>query len=500
MDAASVSSLLTPAEMAAVDAAAARAGAPGPQLMLAAGQAVADAVAARWTPRDVLVMCGPGNNGGDGFVIARLLCQAGWPVRLALLGDVAALPPDAAHHAALWQGGVEPLSLSSLQGAELVVDALFGAGLRRPLSGVAADVVDALNACHIPVCAVDVPSGLDGASGQHGGAVVQADLTVTFCRKKPAHLLLPGRLLCGKVVVADIGIPAPVLAQAACNAWENAPALWRDAYPWPAPGGHKYHRGHVLVAGSATMTGAARLAAMAAARIGAGLTTIAAPQSAMPIYAQPLCSLMFAPCEPDRPGDMAAILADERKNVFVLGPGAGVSDALRRQVLQVLAAQRAVVLDADAISAFAGAPSQLFDAIAGPCVLTPHEGEFQRLFPQLSAGDKLARARQAAAHSGAVVLLKGADTVIAAPDGRVIINANAPAWLATGGAGDVLSGMIAGLMAQGMTPWLATAAAAWLHGQAARRFGPGLVADDLVQSLPRVLRRLYRETHGGEPA
>jgi NAD(P)H-hydrate epimerase len=436
----------------------------------------------------VAVLCGPGNNGGDGFVAARHLAAAGWPVRLGLLGARERLKGDAAHHAGLWTGAVEALSPALLDGAGIVIDAIFGAGLARPVEGVARAVIEAVAARHLAVAAVDVPSGLDGATGMVQGAAAPADLTVTFFRKKPGHLLLPGRGLCGSVILAAIGIPDAVLDAHPPTLFENGPALWLDAYPWPAAAGHKYSRGHALVRGGAVMTGAARLAAHAAARMGAGLVTVAAPAAAWPIYAASLLGIIVQPVAGD--DGFAQLLADARRNAILIGPGAGTGKATRRDALAALGTGRAVVLDADALTVFAAAPDTLFAAIAGPVVLTPHEGEFARLFGPPAGKDKLTRARAAAARSGAVVLLKGADTVIAAPDGRAAINANAPPELATGGSGDVLSGMILGLLAQGLDPFRAASAAAWLHGEAARAFGPGLVADDLPDLLPRALRRL----------
>ncbi len=486
--------LLTPAQMAVADNAAMDGGISGMALMEAAGSAVADAVRARWSKRPVLVLCGPGNNGGDGFVAARHLHNAGWPVRLGLMGSRDRLAGDAARHAALWPGKIEPLSTDLLQGAELAVDALFGAGLSRPVTGLPALLLQTLAERGIPLCAVDVPSGLDGASGLVLGTAAPADITVTFFRKKPGHVLMPGKLLCGEVILADIGIPDSVLMQVLPAVFENHPSLWLDIFPWPRADAHKYQRGHVLVVGGPVMTGAARLSALAAARVGSGLVTLAAPARAWPVYAGALTSVMVQPV--DDLGMFKDVLADERKNAVVIGPGAGICAGTRDYALAALASRKAVVLDADAISVFGSDPQLLFDAIAGPCVLTPHEGEFGRLFS--AQGGKLDRARAAARQSGAVLVLKGPDTVIAASDGRAIINTNAPPDLATGGTGDVLAGLIAGLMAQGMDAFHAAAAAVWLHGQAALSFGPGLVAEDLPQMLPRVLRRLRALTrHAG---
>ncbi len=480
--------LLTTAQMARADQAAMQAGISGVALMEAAGAAVANAVGQGWSRRPVTVLCGPGNNGGDGFVAARHLRDAGWPVRLGLQGGKALLTGDAAHHASLWGDAIEPLSPALLDGAGLVIDALFGAGLSRTLSGTAADTIAALIERELPVCAVDIPSGLDGNSGQPRGPVAPAHVTVTFFRKKPAHVLMPGRQLCGAVQVADIGIPESVLASLPVTAFENGPPLWLPRYPWPSLEGHKYQRGHALVVGGRIMTGAARLAALACARAGAGLVTIAAPASAWPIYAGAMTSVMVHPMRES--GSLDEILADGRINTIAVGPGAGVSDLTRMHALQALASGRRVVLDADAISVFGSDPQALFNAVSGPCVLTPHEGEFNRIFSV--DGHKLDRARAASRACGAVVVLKGADTVIAAPDGRAVINTNAPAYLATGGTGDVLAGFISGLMAQGMDAFDAAAAGVWLHGETARLLGPGLLSEDLPGGLPRVLRRLRR--------
>jgi NAD(P)H-hydrate epimerase len=318
------------------------------------------------------------------------------------------------------------------------------------------------------------------------GAAAPAELTVTFFRKKPGHVLYPGRGLCGDIVVADIGIPAAVLEQIAPNTWENGPDLWLEGYPWPQPESYKYKRGDVLILGGEAMTGASRMTAQAASRGGAGMVTLAAPAKAWSIYATSLTNAIVQSF--DSLSDFEGLLADSRRNVIAIGPGAGVGSSTREFVLAALATKRATVLDADALTSFAEAPQDLFRAIVGPCVLTPHAGEFMRLFH--FEGDKLQRARDAARQCNAVVLLKGPDTVIAAPDGRAIINSNAPAQLATGGSGDVLTGIVAALLAQGMAPFEAASAAAWLHGAAAAEFGLGLVAEDLPNTLPRVLQKL----------
>jgi ADP-dependent NAD(P)H-hydrate dehydratase / NAD(P)H-hydrate epimerase len=482
--------LLTPQQMGEADRLTIAGGISGTALMDNAGHAVADAVSRRWPQQKALVLCGPGNNGGDGFVAARVLAERGWPVRLALLGAREKLKGDAAAGAARWTGPVEPLAPATVGDATLVIDAIFGAGLARPLDGVARDVIAAVEAARLPVVAVDVPSGVDGASGAVLGIAPKAALTVTFFRRKPGHLLLPGRSHCGEILVAPIGIPDTVLDKIRPKIAANHPDWWRDDFPWPLPESHKYTRGHALVAGGAVMTGAARLAARAAARLGSGLVTVAAPDPAFATYAAALTGIIVQPA-----GGLdafRALLADLRRNAVLIGPGAGLGEETREKVLAILAAEKRTVLDADALTSFADNAEVLFGAIRSPCVLTPHEGEFARLYARVldGSGSKLERACRAAQLSGAVMLLKGNDTVIAAPDGRAVINPGAPPELATAGSGDVLAGMVTGLLAQGMPAFEAAAAAVWLHAETARRFGPGLIAEDLVEGLPAALRAL----------
>ena len=473
------------AQMVEADRLTMAAGIPGTELMHNAGSAVVREILRRWPVCRVSILCGPGNNGGDGFVVASELAAAGWPARVALLGSRDRLSGDAKYHSARWNGPVEALAPQSVEDAQLVVDALFGSGLSRALDQNARRTLAVGAERGVPLIAVDVPSGIVGDTGESLGAL-GAECTVTFARKKPAHVLLPGRALCGDVVVADIGTPSAVLEAIATDTWENDPGLWLQHLPRLQASGNKYSRGHALVSGGYPMTGAARMAARAAARAGAGLTSIAVPEIALPVYAAALTSIMVHPIS--RPEDFARLLGDTRYTAFLIGPGAGVNEATRERVLAMLATHRPVLLDADAISVFADRPAELRDAIQGECVLTPHEGEFARVFS--TSGDKLTRARAAARASGAIIVLKGADTVIAAPDGRAIVNTNAPANLATAGSGDVLGGMILGLLAQGMDAFLAAAAAVWLHGAAAADFGPGLLAEDLPDLIPGVLRRL----------
>ncbi|MSO53616.1 MAG: NAD(P)H-hydrate dehydratase [Rhodospirillales bacterium] len=484
--------LLTNAETRRADALAAAAGVPGLDLMEAAGAAVAREAERRFRIGPVVVVCGPGNNGGDGFVAARLLKAKGWPVTVALLGNRRALKGDAAANAARWDDAVVPLAPNVLDGASLVIDALFGAGLTRPLDGTARAVVEAIGARKLACLAVDVPSGIHGDTGAILGAAVKAACTVTFFRRKAAHLVYPGRGHCGDVVVADIGIPVSVLNDIRPATFANGPRLWLDQFPVPRLDGHKYARGHAVIVGGAEMTGAARLAARGARRAGAGIVTIAAPPAQLAIYAVDSPGALVTTIA-DAPA-FADVVADRRRNAILVGPGAGISQRTRALTRVALETGRACVLDADALTVFADNPQSLLSSIVGPCVLLPHEGEFARLFARVPGidhvADKLTRARQAAVASRAVVLLKGADTVIAAPDGRAAINDNAPPWLATGGSGDVLAGFVVALLAQGMDAFAATAAATWLHGAAATAFGPGLIAEDLPEALPGVLLRL----------
>jgi len=477
--------LLDVGQMAEADRLTMASGTSSIALMENAGSAVAREVQQRWSSRPITVLCGPGNNGGDGFVVARQLAAAGWPVRIALLGTRENQPDAAQHHARCWQGSIVPLTLAVLEGAELIIDALFGAGLSRALTGLPADVLSAVQRNKLPMIAIDVPSGVMGDTGEVLGAVT-AVLTVTFFRKKPGHVLLPGRLLCGEVILADIGITTDVFKDIVPTTFENAPSLWLAKLPRPLVSDNKYTRGHALLVGGYPMTGASRMAARAAARAGAGLVTIAVPQIALNIYATALISIMVQPFT--TPETFAQILSDARLSALLIGPSAGTTDDTRDKVIAMLRMSLPTLLDADALTAFQHNQLALIESITGPCVLTPHDGEFARLFD--ASGDKLTRSRAAAKRSGAIIVLKGSDTVIASPDGQAIINSNAPPTLATAGAGDVLGGIILGLLAQGMHPFLAAAAGVWLHAAAASEFGHGLMAEDLPDLLPDVFRRL----------
>jgi hydroxyethylthiazole kinase-like uncharacterized protein yjeF len=486
--------LLTTAEMARADQLTIASGTPGAVLMENAGRAVAQAVAARRPQGPVVVVAGPGNNGGDGFVAARILAEQGFQVRVALLGDRAALKGDAATAAARWTGPVEMAEPRSVRGAGLIVDALFGAGLNRPVEGRALAIIEAISAETTPSIAIDVPSGISGDTGAvMGSAAIKAVETVTFFRRKPGHLLMPGRLHCGTVTVADIGISSTVLDEIRPQTWANEPPLWLSRFPWPSVTGHKYDRGHVaVVSGEMPSTGAAKLAARGALRAGAGLVTIASPISALAAHAAESIAVMVR--EVDDPRALADFLTDRRGNAVVIGPAGGVGERMRKMVAAALTSSAAVVLDADALTSFANKASDLAMLIKtrkAPTVLTPHEGEFARLFNRQDIKLKLEETRVVASEVGAIVLLKGPDTVIAAPDKRAAITANSPATLATAGAGDVLAGLISGLLAQNMPGFEAACAGAWLHGEAANEFGPGLISEDLPDMLPRVFRRLF---------
>ena len=470
--------LLTPAEMGRADALAVERGVPSLTLMENAGRAVAEEVIRRFGARDTLVLCGPGNNGGDGFVVARYLKQWGWPVRLALYGRRAAPRDDAAQMAARWDGPVEPLS--EARRGRLIIDGLFGAGLSKDLPR---EVSSWIEATREPVIAIDLPSGLDGRTGNPRPVAFKSIVTVTFFRKKPGHVLMPGKELCGETVVADIGIPSDVLLSITPKITENhrsSPISYRA-------GGHKYDRGHaVVVSGNAAHTGAARLAARAALRAGAGLVTLASPAAAMAINAAHLTAVMLA--EADDAQALANLLSDHRKNAVCIGPATGLGSATSAKVRACLASGAAAVLDADALTSFAADPDQLFAAIAEfgrPVVLTPHEGEFARLFKDLSdpAESKCERAMAAAKRSGAVIVLKGADTVVASPDGYATVNTNAPPSLATAGSGDVLAGIITGLLAQKIAAFEAASTGVWLHGEAARKGPANLIAEDLPEGV-----------------
>lgn len=482
--------LLTNAQTATADRLSAEAGVSVSALMRAAGEAIARAVLERFPGCPVLVLCGPGNNGGDGFVAAQVLANAGADVRVACLVDPRTLKGDAAAAAADLQRPIERtagLDWAGLDRRTVVVDALFGAGLSRPLDGEARVLVEALAKSGLAIVAVDVPSGVDGDTGAVKGVAAKAELTITFERKKPAHLLYPAREFCGEVRVEPIGIPAAVIARTAPTLWENDPLLWLDEWRAPGPGDHKYTRGKLTVLGGSKMHGAALLAAHSAMRAGAGLATLIVPEAADERYAARAELHLIIKAFQDL-SELINELKEPRLRAAVIGPGAGDGADTRAAVDIVRRRGLPCVLDADALPFAVEAP------LTAQAVLTPHDGEFARIFPHLVNGlkdDRVGSALAAARASGAVVVLKGAATIIASPDGRAVINGNAPSWLATAGSGDVLAGLIGGLLAQGMSGFAAAAAGVWLHGEAGRAVGIGLVASDLPEAIRPVLHALH---------
>ncbi|MHA7773024.1 NAD(P)H-hydrate dehydratase [Roseibium sp. M-1] len=500
--------LLTPVEMSEADRLAIAGGVPGIELMERAGLAVARAAMAMVAAgSSIVVLCGPGNNGGDGFIAARCLAAAGYRVAVYLLKSPDSLKGDAflafdrmkiQINLAIEGDKVASDLICALNDAGLVVDALFGAGLDRPLTGAVAELVAAVNRSGKKVLAVDLPSGVEGAEGSVRGEAIRACSTVTFFREKPGHLLFPGRGHCGAIQTADIGIHSSVLERIAPDTFVNEPALWMDSWPRPDPLAHKYSRGHAVVfGGPVSATGAGRLAAGAALRSGAGLATLASPPDALIVNACHLTAVMVKKVAGEE--GVRNLLRDQRLNALLIGPGYGLGERTCAAVNAILDAGRATVLDADALTSFSTHPASLLERIRShpaPVVLTPHEGEFTRLFPDLD-GSKLERARAASAGCGAIVILKGADTVIAAPDGRAAINRNAPPFLATAGSGDVLAGIVLGLLAQGVPGFEAAAQAVWLHGEAGLVAGPGLIAEDLAEAMKPALRHLVEKSATG---
>ncbi len=487
--------LLTAEEMSRAEKLAAEAGISTLTMMENAGRAAAEEVVRRF-PRGsrVTVLCGPGNNGGDGFVCARYLRERGYQVRLALLGKREDLARDPKEMARRWDEAIEPMSLQSLEGAQIIVDAIYGTGLRDDVTGIPAQIIEEVTARGLPVVAIDVPTGIDATTGTVHGLAFKAAATVTFFRRKTGHVLLPGRLYCGDVRASDIGIPVTVLEDISPGTFTNDPDFWLRFFPKLKIDGHKYDRGHaVVVSGPMERTGAARLAARTALRSGSGLVTLATSKSAFYINAAQVTAVMVDPY--DGPVGLSDVLSDTRITAVLIGPGAGADPEVKDLVSSVLGSQATAVLDAEGITAFSEAPAELFDQIKtrlpALTIMTPHEGEFKRVFPELDEEpSKLERARRAAEISGAVIILKGPDTVVAHPGSLAAVNENAPPWLATAGSGDVLSGLVTGLAAQGMAAFDAAAAAVWIHGELAQAFGPGMIAEDMADLLPGILQRL----------
>ncbi len=456
--------LFTADEARAADAATIAAGTPSEQLMQNAAGACAELICKLYLPRPIVIVCGHGNNGGDGKLIGELLKERGWPVTMT---DTQGFTP------------------SILKDKALVVDALFGTGLNRPIEGTAKSIIEDINKSNLPVISVDIASGINATTGEIMGAAIYATHSITFVRAKLGQVLLPGKAYSGQLHIVDIGIDPNAVPQAHQY---NTPALWKPHLPLLTMATHKYVRGHALVMGGGiATTGAARLAANACLRAGAGLVSIACDDESLPIYAASLMAVMTKPT--NSKDELETLLEDKRISAVVIGPGYGIGNKTHDAVLQILSHKKACVIDADAISSFKGDSNKLFEAIQSPTVLTPHEGEFERLFNV--TGSKPERASQAAKLSGAVVILKGSDTVIAAPDGRIAIDGNAPVWLGTAGSGDVLAGIVGGLLAQGMPAFEAACASAWIHGKAATQFGPGMTSEDLLPMMPQIFRGLY---------
>jgi len=473
-------SLLNVRDMYLADSLAMKSGVTGISLMGKAGQAVAKAVCEIMPEGRVLVLCGPGNNGGDGFVAAAVLGKLGYQVQLCSMVPISGLKGDALHFAREWQGSVvHELGEADFSSADIIIDALFGAGLTRPLDGTCCNYAEWSREKR--VVSVDMPSGVSGDTGEIVGDVAfDAEKTVTFFMKKTGHCLYPGADLCGDVLVADIGVPQEVTAKLSLLCKENHPDLWSGQIPRYRYSQHKYHFGHSLVWGG-EMSGAGRLAAMSALRVGSGLVTVLCSEADRLVYALTSPSLIIDEHK-DR-SELTAFFKNRKVSAFVLGPGGGRSDSFKSFVSDALEyCSVPGVLDADAISVFEEKPEQLLSLLSDQVVMTPHEGEFKKLFPEVR-GSRLERARQAATKAGCILVLKGADTIIAAPDGRTVINTNAPYWLARGGTGDVLAGIITGLLAQGVSVFDAACAGVWLHGDAARRAGSGMIADDLLMSV-----------------
>jgi hydroxyethylthiazole kinase-like uncharacterized protein yjeF len=476
--------LIEPQAVAALDAACIASGIPGYALMVRAGRAVSAAALRRYPgARRFVVLCGPGNNGGDGYVAAAALAEAG--ARVVVFAMAPPATEDAKRACADAGCGAQSLSAYEPASGDIVIDALFGAGLARDVSPAVIATMTAVTVARLPVLAIDIPSGLCGHSGRVRGGAFAAEATVTLVAAKPGMILMPGRALCGDIEIADIGIPRRFLERHAGPVRINGPDLWTDLLIDKAVAGHKYSHGSLVVfSGGAMQTGAARLSASAGLRGGAGLVTMICPADAAAVHAAHLTAVMLKAA--DSAGDLKTILADDRLNAFVLGPGFGVGAKARDFALMLR--DRRVVLDADAITSFRDAPAALFSAFAGEprLVLTPHDGEFARLFPDLvsdGALSKVDRALAAAARANAAVILKGADTVIASPDGRAAINTNAPPWLATAGSGDVLAGLCGALLARGLPVYEAACAAVWHHGEAGQRAGSGLTAETLINFI-----------------
>lgn len=489
--------LLTPDQMSKADALTIKGGIPGIDLMQKAGEILFAAIEKHFPKAQrILIVAGTGNNGGDGFVLANLLLKKDCKVSVSIIGDLSKISGDAKLAFDQMSKDVKLLSDPDFDKYDLIVDAIFGAGLARNIEGHHAEFIDAINAVATPVLSVDLPSGVNGKSGVISGCAVQADVTATFFRYKPGHFLYPGRQLSGEIFLGQIGIKEDVLTEIAPRSFLNIPALWQDQYPFLKETGHKYNRGHALaISGGLDKSGAARLMAKAVLRIGAGLVTIACPSETMAAHAAHSDAIMLT--QMDCTQDLEDILGDRRINAISVGPGLAPNHNTRDLVKLILKSERSAVLDAGALTAFSQKPVELFDVIktrSAPTILTPHDGEFARLFPDLaSENNKLSKTVSAAQRADATIVLKGPDSVIASANGNAAISNNAPPWLATAGSGDVLCGMICGLLAQGMAEFEAACAGVWFHGEAGKVAGPGLISSDLEQALHKVIQNIYQK-------
>lgn len=500
--------LLSADQMQQVDRTAAISGINTFELMENAGRSVAEQVLKyEHAVSPLIVVVGGGNNGGDGYIAAELLRKTGIATTVLRVGSMPIAGSDADKAKQGYGGNLLSLASdttqipnkirSTLIECKMIIDALFGAGLRREVTGVVASLIETINQLDCPIISVDLPSGLDGNDNIVKGAAVQATQTVTFFLAKPAHYLFPGRKLCGELIVKQIGLNEAHLSSiSAPVVHRNAPKLFTIHLPMPNEKAHKYQRGHVLVrSGPINSTGASRLSAGTALTCGAGAVTLASSDQALAVNAAHLTAVMLALC--NNLADWLALLRNKNTNVAVIGPGNGIDEQIKDCVLESLKHPASLVLDADALSCWEDSPERFICALQNakaPVVLTPHSAEFDRVFRSTKIVDlpsKLHQAQAAAKLTKAVVIYKGADTVIASPDGQACINCNAPPWLATAGSGDVLAGAVASLHAQGMPLFESAMAAVWLHGEAATALGYPLTAEQLLLQMGVELSRIH---------
>ena len=478
--------ILSASQMVKADSLTIENGISGETLMENAGVSVADFIKTKFSKRKTLILCGPGNNGGDGFVVARHLKESGWDVDLASMIDVRSYKKDALLMAKKWNGNTISFDNIQLKNYDLFIDAIFGTGLSKEISGLTASIINKTNKKNTDVVAIDIPSGVNSDNGEILGIAFKAKYTITFARKKIGHVIYPGKEKCGDIYIKDIDIAERHIKS---NIMENLPDLWLKGLPFPTEEQHKYDRGHsVISGGDIDSAGAAVLSAKAALVTGAGLVTVLCPNGATPLYASKLTAVMNKPIHST--DEFSSFIKGKKVTSVLLGPGNGVSERTKKFALEALKMKKRCVLDADAISVFKDLPKELFNTIKSDVILTPHEGEFKRLFS--FEGNKVEKTQKAAKISKCTIVLKGSDTVIASPDGRTAINTNAPPTLATAGSGDVLAGIISALLANGMDSFKAACAGVWIHSQAANLFGLGLTAEDISKQIPCVLSDIKR--------